>query len=76
MKLDKEGNNLLQKSECKVFLAELANYASSYRAKNYKEENFDSLFDKFDDTKNGFIEKCEICIFIKKAFRVPAKEKL
>ena len=35
------------------------------RAQNYKEGNFGQLFEKFDEDKNGFIEKHEMANFIK-----------
>ena len=39
------------------------------RAQNYDEDDFDELFQKFDQDKNGFIEKGEMAVFIKKVFR-------
>ena len=44
------------RSFASTFLAELKNITTKDRADNYKEENFDKLFDKFDDDKNGTIE--------------------
>ena len=46
------------------------------RAKNYRKENFDSLFAKYDDDKNGFIEKVEMANFIKMQFKIQPDEKV
>ena len=45
------------------------------RAQNYNQNNFDQLFEKFDEDKNGFIEKNEMVNFIKQTFRVPQADK-
>jgi Ca2+-binding EF-hand superfamily protein len=39
------------------------------RAENYKEEDFEKLFKKFDDDKDGFMDKTELAVFIKKVFK-------
>ena len=39
------------------------------RVLNYKESQFDYLFDQFDEDKNGFIEKSEMAVFIKQVFK-------
>ena len=41
------------------------------RAKNYDESKFEQIFDKYDEDKNGFIEKSEMTTLIKMTFRKP-----
>lgn len=60
---------MLNKEECKNFLAELKKIANDGRAENYKEEDFDTIFDKFDEDKNGFLEKSELAVLIKQVFK-------
>ena len=68
---DIDGNGMLDRGEAKTFLGDLVQIISSERAQNYKEENFEALFTKFDEDKNGFLEKAEMAVFIKKVFRKP-----
>jgi len=56
---------MLDKIECKEFLREIVQVTVPERACNYDEDDFDSLFDKFDDDKNGYIEKSEMVQFLK-----------
>lgn len=56
---------MLDKEECRNFLNELKKVTIPERAENYKEENFEKLFDKFDEDKNGFMEKSELSVLIK-----------
>jgi Ca2+-binding EF-hand superfamily protein len=60
---------MLDKEECKNFLNELKKITNEDRAANYKEENFEKLFEKFDDDKNGFMEKSELSVLIKQVFK-------
>lgn len=46
------------------------------RAKNYRKENFDALFNQYDEDKNGFIEKVEMANFIKIQFKEKPDEKV
>ena len=46
----------------------LKNQIKPERAVNYNESQFDELFNKFDEDKNGFIDKTEMAVFIKKIF--------
>lgn len=52
MEHDIDQNGFLDKIEAKVFMDELASVVEADRAKNYNEENFASLFEKFDEDGN------------------------
>jgi len=56
---------MLDRKECRAFINELRKHLSEERASNYNEAQFDSLFERFDEDKNGFIEKSEMAVFIK-----------
>jgi len=75
LKVDADGNGMLDKAECKNFLTELKKITIESRAANYKEENFEKLFDKFDDDKNGFMEKSELSVLIKQVFKQTKEDK-
>jgi Ca2+-binding EF-hand superfamily protein len=74
-KSDADNSGVLDKAECKNFLAELKTKMKPERAENYDEANFDKLFDRFDDNKDGFMEKKEMAVFIKKVFKKTAAQK-
>jgi|TARA_B110001450_G_scaffold174854_1_gene163253 hypothetical protein len=38
------------------------------REVNKPEENFDDLFDKFDENGDNFLSRAELAVFIKKTF--------
>mmetsp|Transcript_17065 Transcript_17065/g.26350 ORF Transcript_17065/g.26350 Transcript_17065/m.26350 type:complete len:104 (+) Transcript_17065:2672-2983(+) len=73
--VDVDLNGMLDKAECKVFLAKLKENTSTERGGFYDEANFEKLFDKYDEDKNGFIEKAELAVFIKKVFKTPKAQK-
>ena len=62
---------MLDKTEARNFIEELQKIVNSEMSGNYKPENFDKLFTQYDDDKNGYLEKKEMCVFIKKNFRKP-----
>lgn len=68
-KSDADNSGVLDKAECKVFMSELKKIVKPDRASNYDEANFEKLFKKFDDNGDGFMEKKEIAVFIKKVFK-------
>ena len=39
----------------------------------YDAAKFDQLFKDYDEDKNGFLEKAEMCVFIKKTFKQEKK---
>ena len=66
---------MLDKKECKGFLEGLLKYLKEERRNNYNEANFEKIFDEYDEDKNGFIEKSEMAVLIKKTFRAPGQRK-
>ena len=72
--VDEDRNGLLNRKECKVFMARLKEAVSPDRKEFYKEENFEQLFDKYDEDQNGYIEKAEMAVFVKKVFKKPKSE--
>lgn len=68
---DADKNGMLDKEECKVFLAKVKDMMSEERANNYDESKFEEIFTKYDDDKNGFVEKSEMTSLIKMTFRKP-----
>ena len=62
---DKVQMGFLPKILCFEFLRELKKYMVKERASNYQEDNFNQLFVKCDEDKNGVIEKNEMPNFIK-----------
>lgn len=60
---------MLDKEECFKYLSIIKQNCSEERAKNYVEKDFEMLFERFDEDKNGFIEKSEMAIFLKKVFK-------
>lgn len=74
--VDVDKNGVLDKDECKVFLAEVKKNISEERAKNYDEaRDFEKFFKQFDEDKNGFIEKVEMSVLLKKVFAKSGAEK-
>ena len=65
---DQDQNGMLDREECKAFMADLSKYISADRARNYNANKFYELFEKYDEDQNGFVEKSEMCVFIKKVF--------
>jgi len=65
---------MLDRAEAKTFLAEIKEHMAEERAGNYSEENFEKLFDKFDEDKNGFLEKFEMAVLLKKVFKKQQQE--
>jgi Ca2+-binding EF-hand superfamily protein len=59
----------MDKKEAKAFLSEVKKIVVPERAENYKEEDFDKLFKKFDDDKDGFMDKTEMSVFLKQVFK-------
>ena len=51
---DVDGNGMLDREECRVFLREIRKHAVRERARNYDEGRFDELFDKFDEDLEVF----------------------
>jgi glutathione S-transferase len=41
------------------------------RVGNYEDAKFESVFKKFDEDKNGYLEKAEMAVLIKKVFAAP-----
>lgn len=74
-KSDADGSGVLDKAECRNFMSELKKIVKSERAENYDEANFDKLFDQFDENKDGFMEKKEMAVFIKKTFKKTKAQK-
>jgi len=63
--VDYDKNGILSKDECKDFIEELSTYTAAERANNYDQSKFDHIFEKFDEDKNGYIEKAEMAVLIK-----------
>ena len=68
---DVDMNGLLDKAEAKNYLAKLKEIVSAERAANYSEDNFERVFNVFDEDKNGFLTKSEMAVLIKKLFAKP-----
>ena len=66
---DIDKNGYLDKKEALPFLDQVAQIIDEDRAKNYDRNNFEKLFEEFDEDKNGFLSKGEMATFIKKTFR-------
>ena len=60
---------MLDRAETKDFIDKIIKHMAPERARNYHPEEFDQLFDKYDEDKNGFIEKSEMAVFIKQVFK-------
>lgn len=69
--MDKDGNLMLDKSECKSFIQIVTNFIAPERAQNYNAKDFTKLFNLYDEDKNGFISKSEMAVFLKKVFVIP-----
>lgn len=73
--VDYDKNGILSKEECKDFVEELKTYTVAERGNNYDESKFDEMFDEFDEDQNGYIEKAEMAVLIKRVFRVKPSAK-
>ena len=62
---DIDQNLMLDREEAKSFMDDVFKFLPSeyYSQKQY---NFDETFDKYDEDKNGFLEKYEMAVFLKK----------
>lgn len=67
--MNKDGK--LAKDECKVFIQKLVSVIDFNRAQNYNPDNFEAIFEGFDEDKNSFLSKVEMAMLIKKVFRKP-----
>ena len=65
---------MLDKSETQRFLKMAKQYTNAERAQNYDETNFNKIFEEYDEDKNGFIEKGEMAVLLKKVFAAPKAE--
>ena len=72
-RLDVDKNKMFDKEETKKFIAELQLCVNPEMSGTYDPEKFDQLFKEYDDDKNGYLEKCEMCVFIKKVFKQAKK---
>lgn len=72
-KVDNDGNMLLDKNEAKKFMEELGDIVKPEEKGIYDISNFDKLFKMYDEDTNGFLEKAEMCVFIKKMFKKQKK---
>ena len=73
--IDTNGKGQLTKDQTKQFMAQVVTLIDQDRMNNYDPSKFESMFDEFDDDKNGFMSKSEIAQFIKIAFKSTKKEK-
>ena len=73
--MDSDKNGTLDPTEAKAFMDELQKNCVEDRKDNYKPDDFENLFNKFDDDKNGFLEKSELAVLIKFVFKTPAAAK-
>lgn len=67
-KHDADGNGFLDRDEAKPFLEDVKGLMSEEKAAFYNTNTFDVQFTKFDEDKNGFLEKSEMGVLIKKVF--------
>ena len=65
--INKDGH--LNKAEAKKFIDKLVQGLDYERAKNYNPENFEKVFEEFDEDKNDWLTKGEMATLIKKVFR-------
>ena len=65
--INKDGH--LNKAEAKNFIDKLVQGLDYERAKNYNPENFEKVFEEFDEDKNDWLSKGEMATLIKKVFR-------
>ena len=57
---DIDNNGLLDPNEAKALLNEIVTIIDPNRAKNYKKEDFDIHFERFDEDKNNNLSKREM----------------
>jgi len=62
---DADKNGYLDREEAKKFLNALSGIMEPERAANYTDSAFERVFTKFDEDKNGFLEKSEMAVLIK-----------
>ena len=67
-KVDTNKDTYLDKVEAKKFMEELGKIVKPEEKGTYNMANFETQFDKYDEDKNGVLEKGEMCVFIKKMF--------
>lgn len=65
---DVDSNGLLDKAEAIKFIAEIKENVADDRSGNYSEDKFETVFTKFDENKDGYLEKAEMAVLIKKVF--------
>ena len=56
---DVNGNGYLERDEAKKFIDKISKCIGKDRAKFYKRDKFDQLFDEFDEDANGILSKGE-----------------
>ena len=66
---DKAQTGRLGKNECRTFLTKLAEQTQPERKANFNENGFEQLFESYDEDGIGEVEKGEMAVLIKKAFR-------
>ena len=71
---DADGNGFLDKAEAQKFIEELQTHMKEDRKGNYKQENFEKIFNEFDTDNNGYLEKAELAVLIKKVFKKNAAQ--
>ena len=70
---DIDKNGYLDREEAKTFLDELAQVISENRKKFYDPNNFESIFEEYDEDGNNYLSKSEMSALIKMTFRNPSK---
>ena len=69
IKYDVKKKKALDKNQSKLFLSEVQKLIEPSRAQNYKPENFDDIFELFDEDKDKFLQVGEMATLIKKVFK-------
>ena len=72
--VDTNGDNFLDKTEARNFMEKLGQNVKPEDKGTLTMDNFDKQFNLYDEDKNGFLEKAEMCVFIKKMFKKEKKK--
>jgi Ca2+-binding EF-hand superfamily protein len=75
-KRDLDRNGYMDREECRPLLNEIVKIIEPDRQNNYKPEDYNRIFDEFDEDGNGFMEKAEMSVLIRKVFQKSANQKL
>jgi hypothetical protein len=73
---DIDKNGYLDREEARSYVFEISECIDRDRAKNYDPDNFDQLFNRFDENNDEYLSKSEMATFIKKIFTKPQNKSI